>query len=242
MLLYKELLKLGLKENEAKVYLALLELGQANIQEITDKSKVKRTSVYNAIEDLKENDLIILTKKKKRNIYIAKEPAKILEQLENRKKFLEGILPELNSIVNIGRKKPKITFYEGVEGIKKVYEDALKIENSEILSWVTGEVLTALSDRYLEEVYKIRLKNKILAKVLGPKTKELEKFKAQDEKLLRKTKLIDKEIFNMEVEIAIYQPYKISIMSPKDMMAVIIESKPIYNSVKNIFQLIWKIY
>ena len=43
-----ELIKsLGLSEAEIAVYLATLELGQANVQEISRKSGVKRTSIYN---------------------------------------------------------------------------------------------------------------------------------------------------------------------------------------------------
>ena len=43
---------LGLSEHEAAVYLAALELGEANIQEISRKSGVKRTSIYNFIDTL----------------------------------------------------------------------------------------------------------------------------------------------------------------------------------------------
>jgi len=45
-----ELEKLGLNEKEARVYLALLELGESNIQGLSAKSSVKRTTVYDILE------------------------------------------------------------------------------------------------------------------------------------------------------------------------------------------------
>ena len=44
--LAKSLKSLGIEEKQAKVYLACLELGTATIQELADKSKVKRTSIF----------------------------------------------------------------------------------------------------------------------------------------------------------------------------------------------------
>ena len=42
----------GLHKNQIKVYLVLLQLGEATIQEITAKSKVKRTSDNKALDNL----------------------------------------------------------------------------------------------------------------------------------------------------------------------------------------------
>jgi len=50
--LNETLLQMGLNEKEAKVYLACLELGGATIAEIAEKSGVKRTSIYNFLEEL----------------------------------------------------------------------------------------------------------------------------------------------------------------------------------------------
>ena len=80
--LIKNLEKLNLADKEAKVYLALLELGEANIQRISNKSKIKRTTVYDVIEDLKEKGLVGTSKRKKRNYFFAENPRVILAQVE----------------------------------------------------------------------------------------------------------------------------------------------------------------
>jgi len=57
-MLNKELEKIGLSKKEAKVYLACLELSEATIGQISKKSGVKRTTVYDIVESLKEKSLI----------------------------------------------------------------------------------------------------------------------------------------------------------------------------------------
>ncbi len=53
-----ELKNAGLSENEAKVYLAALELGETSVYRLAKKSLVKRTTTYLAVETLKEKGLM----------------------------------------------------------------------------------------------------------------------------------------------------------------------------------------
>lgn len=117
---------LNLSEAQAAMYLATLELGQATMQAIAKKSGIKRTSIYNFIEEMKERQLIVETRKKKRNVYSAVAPSNLVEIEKARLRELEVLMPELTAIQNKGRNKPRVTFYEGLEGIKEVYADSLK--------------------------------------------------------------------------------------------------------------------
>ena len=52
MLDEKQLKSLGFSEKEARVYLALLELGPSTTTEIARKSKINRTTGYDILESL----------------------------------------------------------------------------------------------------------------------------------------------------------------------------------------------
>ncbi len=65
-MLKKQLEKLNLSSREATVYAELLELGETTIEQISQKSKIKRTTVYDVIKTLKEKGLVGTTKRKKR--------------------------------------------------------------------------------------------------------------------------------------------------------------------------------
>ena len=126
--LSKQLLKsLNLSADEAAVYLATMELGQATIQVIAKKSGVKRTTIYHFIEELKERGLLQETRKKKRNVYTAVHPKQLLTIEQVRLKELEHLIPELTAVYNKSTTKPRVTFYEGVNDIKDALADLIRI-------------------------------------------------------------------------------------------------------------------
>lgn len=118
--------RLGFNENKQKTYLSLLSLGQASAREISDDSGVERTTVYKIVEELlKEN--LVETVPGKINHYVAVNPTQLIEIQNENKKTAEALLPELLGILKAGTVKPKMKFYEGEDGVKKVFEDPLSM-------------------------------------------------------------------------------------------------------------------
>src|SRR3989344_276954 len=105
-----ELVKtLGLSEGELSVYLAALELGQANIQDISRKSGTKRASTYNFIDALKERQLISEIKKGRRKLYSAPyHPARhpIRAEIHHGEKYrlLARVAPPLRGRIRDGHR------------------------------------------------------------------------------------------------------------------------------------------
>jgi len=241
-MLINDLKLFGLEEKEASIYLALLELGSANIQQISKKSKVKRTTVYDIIESLKAKGMVSATRKSNKILFVAAEPAKLEEELECKKTTLKKIMPELLSIANVIGAKPKIKFYEGEEGIKEVYRDTLKYPQSELLAWVAEAAVTAFDEEFLNDYYlPKRVKNKIWVRAIAPDKKYMQKYKGLDQKSLRTTKLIDAEQFPLNVEINLYGKNKIAIMSFTEKMSLIIESREIFTTLTSIFESQWSL-
>ncbi|MEK7156261.1 MAG: helix-turn-helix domain-containing protein [Patescibacteria group bacterium] len=130
-----ELLRsLGLSEGELAVYLALLELGQAHIQDISRKSCVTRASTYNHLAALKERQLVSETKKGKRHVYAAAHPSQLLQLERARIAAVEKLIPQLLAIDNSGQKKPKVTYHEGIAGMEEMYNVMLH-DKQTIYAW-----------------------------------------------------------------------------------------------------------
>ncbi|MCX6729918.1 MAG: BlaI/MecI/CopY family transcriptional regulator, partial [Candidatus Portnoybacteria bacterium] len=68
----------GLSNNEAKVYLAGLEIGQASIQDLAQKSQVKRTTIYTVLEGLKEKGLMSQIKRGSKAFLVSENPENLL--------------------------------------------------------------------------------------------------------------------------------------------------------------------
>ena len=68
MNLETQLKKFGLTQKEAELYLAGLQLGQSTIQDLVNRSHLKRATVYDLIENLRNQGLMKIIYKGKRKI------------------------------------------------------------------------------------------------------------------------------------------------------------------------------
>lgn len=119
----ERLKNIGLSDNEAKVYLVMLELGPSPVVEIARKAEINRPTAYVQIEALKKKGLVSTQMKGKKNLFIAESPEQIefvIEQekgeIERKSEDFKKLLPELMSVFNLFDQKPQIRFFEGREG------------------------------------------------------------------------------------------------------------------------------
>lgn len=240
-MLKKQLEKLNLTKREASVYVELLELGETTIEQISRKSKIKRTTVYDVVEALKEKGLIGTTKRKKRTLYYAEDPRILENQLEEKKIVLTSVLPQLLSMASFIDKKPSIKYFEGIEGIKNVYQDTLNYPGQEILMWGATDVFKYFDEEYMWNYYlKKRIEKKIWLRGIGQNLEIVKNIKSKDKGQLRETRICNSDELLFEVEINLYGKRKIGVMSFKEQIGLIIESEKIYNTLKSIFEINWK--
>lgn len=237
-MLISTLKQIGLSENQAKIYLACLELGETSIKDIALKSGVKRTSIYDFIDEMINSGIIkqtIIGKKKK---FVATDPEELRLLLKKREFLLEQILPDLKFLDNVNGSKPKVWFYNGIEGLKKAYEDLLNYKNTLVCGWASEDLVKLLGEEWIAVYVKKRVSQNIEEKMIYPLGEVSKKYLEKDKEHLRKSKIIDADKYKFDIEINIYNN-RISMVSAKDKMAVIIESKPIVNTYKTIFQICW---
>ena len=67
------LTKVGLDEKEAKIYVALLDLGSEKVHEIAKKAGVKRPTAYVVLEQLYAKNFVIKTYHQRRAFYSKKK-------------------------------------------------------------------------------------------------------------------------------------------------------------------------
>src|SRR3989344_5175574 len=86
---------LGLSTAEAKIYVALLEQGQSKTGRIIDVTKLQSSTVYHVLGSLIEKGIVSSIHKGKIKYYQAEKPESLLAFLEDKKRKLSDILPEL---------------------------------------------------------------------------------------------------------------------------------------------------
>lgn len=240
-----QLLKLGLTSKEAAVYMALMGLGVSSpVSTIAKKASVNRTTTYDILEILLEKGLAIGQKKKSSQYYEALPPEKIVAYLKEQSerfshlaKEAETILPELNVHYKASA-RPKVYFYEGDEGLIRVYEETLS-SSEEILAYASDQINQDAIPWYFPQYYKRRAAKKIPIRALFPDTPKDRERHSLDGEELRQSRLLPKDKLDFTPEINIFDN-KIMIADWKEKLGIIIESSEIATVFKQTFELAWE--
>jgi len=221
--------------------LIALENGPTTIAKLSQKSGLKRGTIYEFLGEMLEKGLLEMTISGKRKLYTGTEPKKLQKIIDRQKEILENLLPDLSLLTSKGSAKPKIRFYEGKEGLLKAYYEILDLPvGSEVLGFATFEGIYKLFPKIAVDSYiKKRVAKKIKEKLIIPSDEFGENHSADNKKEMRETIMIPKSKFSISSEINIYQN-KVAITSLGDeKVAVIIESQQMADIQRAIFNLLW---
>ena len=237
-MLNKELEKLGLNSRESRVYLALLQIGEATMQQIAAKSGVKRTTVYGIIKSLKSQGLLRIVIGQRKILYSAQNPKKIEESLREKQSVLEKIMPQLLVLTSASPQKTFISYFENEEGIKDIRKNIFNNTDQEILIWAAEGIDAGLfEDNPPQE--------KLTWKIIVPKKKSegmhIGSTVMEAGSLYEIGIRIAKEDqLPIEAEIVLYGENKIAIMPTVENVGVVIENEKVFNTLKGIFLVIWE--
>jgi len=122
----------GLSHDEAEVYEILLVNGQLGAGRILTKTDIKRGLLYKTLGRLIKRGLVEEKIIRGRGVFSAAPPDEIYKAAEAAeaeavriKKSIFESLPEMKAKYNLSHERPVIRFYEGADGLKKLYEEKL---------------------------------------------------------------------------------------------------------------------
>lgn len=250
---FEKLTSLGLQDNEARVYLALLELGRGNVTEVSKAAGLNRTSGYDILERLGLLGLVNRsTLGKKKLIYAAEPPSAIKQFLEDKKNLYEKRLTKVDDLIfNLnsltkGADKPIIKFFEGRKGIKNIYLHTLQAKETILSVLDLSQYLPEFDDFGIDYINQ-RLKLKIKEKVLAVKS---DKALAYYHKVYQNTGrqqiaeyrwLKDVPDFSLATEVNIYDDIVMAVLvKPGENIAFEIKSQSFANTLKTLFNLSWQ--
>lgn len=241
----EQLKNLGFSDNEARVYLAMLELGPATMLEIAVKAGINRPTAYVQVESLKKIGLISTQTKGKKQLFMAEPPEQLgfvidkeKQEAEAKKEKLTQLLPDLNAIFNVSGDKPQVKFFEGKEGILKIQTEFLKSKADFICGISDFDSVMELFPNFSSAYSSRRAEKSIPSKLIytsnkGPFLKEA------DKEFLRESKYVSKDKLSLGSDITIFGN-KIAIMALKGKISgVVIEHKEMADSMRSIFELLW---
>jgi sugar-specific transcriptional regulator TrmB len=230
-----------LTEREAKVYLAGLKRGKSKVSDIAKEAGLNRITTYEILKRLATKGLAGGFTYDKYTYFQVIDPDTLILKKTRQLDLAKNLLPELLSIKNSERNKPKINFYSGVAGIKTIYEDTLNSKVKMIYSITnTKNLEEALGREYLNSYFKKRISKKIGVKVLVPDILESRNYLKRNKEDLREMKMFDPTKSDIPNEIMIYGN-KIALLSFSGKIGVVIEDKEIATSMYSVWEIMWSL-
>lgn len=243
----ENLKNIGFSDNEAKVYLAMLELGPATVIDIARKAEVNRPTTYVQIESLKQKGLASTQTKGKKHLYIAESPERLefyldseLKDVEQKKDELGKVLPDLEKLYSSLGSRPQVRFFEGKEGLKAIMDILLKSGVTEIVSISSLDSMLKVFPKHLEEYSPERVKKGIRSRFLysysgGPVLRD------SDERMLRESRFIPSNKMPFSSDITVFAN-NVSIISFEGKISgVLIEHPEIAKSFRQFFNFLWNL-
>ncbi|MCD6434528.1 MAG: hypothetical protein J7L14_02870 [Candidatus Diapherotrites archaeon] len=241
--MHEALESIGLKPQEARIYLTLLKLGTAKAGTVAQKAKIKREAAYYTLNLLVEKGFASEVIKSGVKYYSALPPAEILDMIEEesrrKKEIIRSVIPKLKKLEKTAVSPPRVCLYEGEEGFKSVAYLLLEERNKVIYAYVPEKILHYLPG--FHKMFRIkRRRRNILLRVITEKTKLMEEIKRKDLKELRKTKFcnivrgLDTAFYILPKGIAVLKA------SEEEKLGLYIEDATLAKLHKRIFLELWK--
>jgi len=227
----------GLSPTEAKVYLALIELGSALAGETTKKSGVNRTNVYDALERLIEKGLVSYVISANRKVFEPINPERLKELLVEKEKRIDSVMDELKMKYNSNEKKEEATIFRGKKGIKSIFQDILK-EKNDLFAYGAESRFADMLPAYQKYWNKERAKLGIKVKMIYSKKVKKRKIK-ENLKLLKMKFLPENYVFPSTV--MIYGDKVATIVWSDYSFGFVVKSKEVARSQMNFFNISWKV-
>lgn len=243
----KELLgvirRCGLDESEAKVYLALITLGDGTIHQAAKEAGLNRTSSYAVIERLKTKGLVSNIKKAGKTHLSPAKPQIFLQTQKDNCANLEKRIDDLNYLFAIARKSPGVRFYEGREGLKTVLEMIIG-EAKEISIYGDGDAfkhsIPGWSEYYSEKRAAHNIKSRLLLKGTSDAIETAKKLRRNPSAKNKLSKIrVLPEGYNIVGGFDVYNEKVIFYSFGGNNTAVVVESPIISAMLLSIFNMLW---
>ena len=122
----KILEELGLSKNEINVYLALLRLGRSTSWKLINETGITVSALYYCLDNLIKKSLVSYSIQANKKHFSAADPEQLILTLDEKRKNLNSIIPELKTIQHQSSERIETNVYEGFKGFKGIYDRLLR--------------------------------------------------------------------------------------------------------------------
>lgn len=224
---------LGLEENEIKVYLALLDYGEASATQLSERTGLGRVHMYQITDKLIHRGIISSILKEGVKYFLAVDPSHFLKDLQQKEEDLKAILPELKERQKRVSFDTKVEVLRGKEGINTVLKMILTEGKDYVMlgggEQCCGQEFALIMSIFIKRGEKEKLKGRLLER------EEAEFFVGKHEEY----RFIPRELLS-STTLTIWGNKVATFVWTKPYYVIIIENKEVVQSNLATFDYLWK--
>ena len=244
------LAEVGLSEVESKTYLTLLDNGPLTILELSKKGNLKRTNLYNVLNELESKNLVKKDPASKIR-YIPNPPEEINKLFEYKEQLISHaklnfyiLIDRLNSRYYLSENKPLITIKEGLDGLKYLYDDVNNIAKDILLIRSNFDATRPEIRKMTGAQILAQVKRGIRAKVINPINKSQikeakELFEKYDTTRLVEERFVLEPKMTLPSQVLIYDDKTSMTTIKESIITTIIDNPDITQTFRILFSFMW---
>lgn len=231
---------LGLTEKEARIYLALLKMGEGAVQDIAKEAGVKRPTAYVVLDELRKKEAVLKVPQAKRTIYIAKSPSELYEQHIQKLSRVAQVLPLLEAL-HKKDKRVNMLYFEGVKGIEEsLYYRHKELAHTQIDGfWAKVDTWDAKTKKIIDTWGKKTAATGVTVRAIAPDHPSLDEYRKKDAVLNWHIKTVPEKQYSSNTSIEVTD-FFVRITEFDTPQAIIIESPEFVKTVREIFEMVWE--
>ncbi|MDE1925320.1 MAG: hypothetical protein KGH79_04060 [Patescibacteria group bacterium] len=235
--------QLGYTPNEAKVYLAVLGLGECHVSDIADKLKLPPSSVQVIVDKLHKNGLMNFYVKNRYKYWVAENPERLLTQLQQREDAVRAAMPALDALrKKLGSKpgKPTVKVFTGRDEIRFIFDDIIETKHH-ILGIVPEEAFLRLFEgtSILEDFIESRTRHFLRIRMLVQETSAGKRLAETAIKNLREVRFLPGRIKIPTASFVYGDKVACVMFNQRQPTAVLIEDSDMRETKSFLFEELW---
>ena len=230
----EKLQKIGLNLNEAKIYLALLNIGSGQAGKISKESQINRTTTYDSLERLIEKGLVTFVIEANKKVFRPVSPERLLDQIKEKEKTMQEILPELDAVFKESKEKEESDIFRGRKGIKSILQDILNYKEY-VAFGSSGKFMEIMKHDFImfqKKKKELKIKSRVILSESSRKTETVRaaytNFRFIPDEFSAPTTTF---VFNDKIAVIIWS---------ETPTATLITSKDVSSSYRKYFELLWR--
>lgn len=165
--------RIGLSNNEIKVYLTLNSHGSTKAGKLARILRLDRSSTYNALQMLLQRGFVSYVLVGKVKWFQAVGPKRILDYVREREEEISSILPDLQEIHKKTKIEGQVRLFKGHRGVKSVFLDIIRTGAETYVFGSEGQLGDRLPD-FAYQFMRMQNEKKIRTKLIQRRSRGTE--------------------------------------------------------------------